>query len=175
MDKSIVVIVNNNQARFFTLEPAEWPEYESGPNLIEQKSLFSSQSNSSKNFWSLIPHLAKTELASDSLLQLKGINQQQQNSRKLLDSPHKFERKFAQQVTSEIISLIRIHQGQKLILVAQSQILNSIKKLFTPTIFKGIQVKELNKDISHFHTSQIHQYLAQKQFIPACQKIVYPR
>jgi protein required for attachment to host cells len=157
MDKSIIVIINSNLARFFTLEPAEWPEYESGPNLIEQKNVSYSKANYEGNFWfNLISH-------------------PQRNSSNFVERSERFERKFGQQITSEIVSLIRIHQGQKLILVARPQILNLVKKFFKPTIFKTIQVTELNKDLSHFNTSKIHQYLAQKQLIPACQKIVYPR
>jgi protein required for attachment to host cells len=157
MDKSIIVIINNNLARFFTLEPAEWPEYESGPNLIECKNISYSQANDESNFWSNL------------------INQRRTNSLKVVENSDRFESKFARQITSEIVSLIRLHQGQRLILVARPQILNLVKKCFKPTIFKTIQVTELNKDLSHFNQSKIHQYLAQKQLIPACQKIVYPR
>lgn len=157
MDKCIVVIINNSQARFFALEAAEWPEYESGPNLVEQKSLSYSTDNYSRKLWQKI---------SDRELQ---------NSQKNDRSHYKFERQFAREITSEIINLIRLCQGQKLILVAQDRILNIIKKIFTPTIFNNLQIEEIPKDISHFNVNQIHQYLAQKKFIPACQKIVYPR
>lgn len=157
MDKCIVVLINNNQARFFTLEAAEWPEYESGPNLVEQKSLAYSTDNYSQKLWQTI------------------VNREQQNSPKSDRIHGKFERKFAQQITSEIINLIRICQGKKLILVAQYQTLNLIKKFFTPTIFNNLQIEEIPKDISYFKVNQIHQYLAQKKLVPACQKIVYPR
>jgi protein required for attachment to host cells len=157
MDKSIIVIINNNQARFFSLEPAEWPEYESGPNLIEHKNISYSKVNYKRNFWSKI------------------IDRQRSSLLRVVEHSDKFESRFAQQITSEIVSLIRIHQVQKLILVAQPQILNLVKKFFKPTIFKTIKIKELNKDFSHFNTSKIHQDLAQKQLIPACQKIVYPK
>lgn len=157
MDKCIVVVINNNQARFFSLEPAEWPEYESGPNLIEQKSLSYSTSNYYQKFW------------------FKLINKQERLRQKNHLNHYKLENQFARQITSEIINLIRLHQGQKLILIAQPQVLNLVKKFFTPTIFKALQIKELHKDISHFNCGQIHQYLAQKQFLPACQKVFYPK
>ncbi|VEP13776.1 conserved hypothetical protein [Hyella patelloides LEGE 07179] len=157
MDKFIVVAINNSEARFFTLEEAEWPEYESGPNLVEQENLSYCTSDYCQGFWFKITNRHYRKLKNTKYTQ------------------HQFERKFAQKVTSEIINLVRIHQGQKLILIAQPQILNLIRKSFTPTLFKNLQIQELSKDISHFSANQIHQYLAQKHLIPAYQKVFYPR
>ena len=156
MDKVVVAVISSTQARFFTLEQAEWPEYESGPHLIEQSSLLHSVSQHSRGLWTKI------------------VNHQQKN--RAIEEHHcQFERKFAQKITGEIINLIRIHQGQRLIVVAQPQILNLMHKFFTPTLFHNLHIKELPKDITHFGSNQIHHYLAQKHLIPACQTVVYPR
>lgn len=156
MERIVVVVIGNTQARFFTLEQPEWPEYESGPHLIKQSSLSQTTLKSERRLWTK-------------------ITQKPHPIREFEDYPYKFERKFAQKVTGEIIHLIRIKQGQKLILIAQPQILNLIHKFFTPTLFRNLHIRELPKDISHFGSSKIHQYLAQKQLVPACQKVVYPR
>lgn len=157
MDKCVVAVIGNNKARFFTLEEAEWPEYESGPNLVEQESLSPSASGYGHDLWSKI------------------ANKYSHRSQEADSDRYQFERKFAQKIASEIVNLVRINQGQTLILVAKPQILNAMQKLFVPTIFNGLKIKALRKDISHFKPSQVHQYLAQKQLIPACQKVVYPR
>lgn len=156
MEQIIVVAIGNTQARFFTLEQAEWPEYESGPHLIEQS------------------NLAPSKL-SEERLWTKITKKQSQNIKSLAKDNYKFESKFAQEITGEIIHLIRIKQGQKLILIARPPIINLIHKFFTPTLFRDLQLQELPKDLSHFGSYQIHQYLAQKQLIPACQTVVYPR
>ena len=156
MEQIIVVAIGNNLARFFTLEQAEWPEYESGPHLIEQSNLAPSKL-SEKGLWTKI------------------TKKQSQNIKSLAKDSYKFESKFAREITGEIIHLIRIKQGQKLILIARSPIINLIHKFFTPTLFKSLHIQELPKDFSHFGSKQIHQYLAQKQLIPACQTVVYPR
>ena len=156
MERIVVVVINNSQARFFSLEQAEWPEYESGPHLIEQSNLEGSTLKSDRGLWTK-------------------INKKQQDDRALEEDRYTFERKFAQEITGEIIHLIRIKQGQKLILIARTQILNLIHKSFTPTLFHNLHIQELPKDLSHFSSSQIHQYLAQKQLVPACQTVVYPR
>ena len=156
MDKCVVVAIGNNKARFFTLEPAEWPEYESGPDLVERKVLSYPTSNYGQSLWSKI------------------TNKHHQDSKVNKDRHYKFEPKFAREITSEIIHLVRINQGKKLILVAKPQILQLTRKFFTPTLFNHLQIEELNKDLSNFSSSQIHQYIAKKQLIPACRKVVYP-
>lgn len=160
MDKYVVAVINNNEARLFTLEQAEWPEYESGPHLIEQKIVSQSKNTESVGLWSRIT--GKT-----------GKNSQK--SSVPINSYYKFERKFASQITSEIINLVRMNQSKRLILVAQPQILKLAHQSFVPTIFNNLQIRELHKDISHFHPVQIHQYLARKHLIPHCQTVVYPR
>ena len=157
MERIVVVAISNSQARFFTLEQAEWPEYESGPHLIEQSNLERSRLKSERGLWTKI------------------TKKQHHNSRALEKDSYQFERKFAQEITGEIIHLIRIKQGQKLILIARPPILNLIHKSFIPTLFHNLHIQELPKDIGHFSCSQIHQYLAQKQLLPACQTVVYPR
>ena len=157
MDKYVVVTVSNSKARFFTLEEAEWPEYESGPHLIEQKCISPLEDGCNQNFWSRIV----SRSAQKSLLQP--------------DHHYKFERKFAQKITSEIINLVRINQCQRLVLVAQPHILSLVRKSFIPTIFNNIYIQELPKDVSYFNTAQIHAYLAHKNLIPYCQKVSYPR
>jgi protein required for attachment to host cells len=156
MERIVVVVINNAQARFFTLEQAEWPEYESGPHLIEQSNLERSALKSDRGLWTK-------------------ITKKQQEDRALEENRYTFDWKFAQEITGEIIHLIRIKQGQKLILIARPQIINLIHKFFTPTLFHNLHIQELPKDISYFSSSQIHQYLAQKQLVPACQTVVYPR
>lgn len=156
MERIVVVAIGNDLARFFTLEQAEWPEYESGPHLIEQG------------------NLAPSKL-SEARLWTKITKKQSHNIKSLPKDSYQFERKFAQEITGEIIHLIRIKQGQKLILIARPQIINLVHKFFTPTLFHNLHIQELSKDLSHFNSNQIHRYLAQKQLLPACQTVVYPR
>lgn len=157
MDKYVVVVINNSEARFFTLEEAEWPEYESGPHLIEQKIISQSESSDNQGFWSKI------------------TGQDRQESSISINNSGKFERKFAQKITSEIINLVRINQSKRLVIVAQPQILNLARKSFIPTLFNNLRIQELSKDISYFNTTQIHKYLANKNLVPHCQTVVYPK
>ena len=150
MDKFIVVVINTTQARFFTLEPAEWPEYESGPCLVEQRSLSYLSSKSRQSFWSKMTSPAPKF------------------------SDVRLKRKFAKEITSEIINLVRINQGQILILAGQPEVLNLIGEFFTPTIFDNLEIKELPHSIARLNIDEIHQLLADKKLMPAYQKVFYP-
>jgi hypothetical protein len=43
MNHTLVVVLNGTKARFFTLESANFPEHESGPNLIEHEALINEE------------------------------------------------------------------------------------------------------------------------------------
>lgn len=157
MDKCTVIVIGNNQARFFILEESEWPEYESGPNLVEKSVMVPYSVNKQSQLWSTIIQ--------------KGKRKERTNPA----PDYIFDKKFAQKITGEIISLIRVNQSSKLILVAEPKIINLVKRFFAPTIFQNLEIQELHIDISHLSSLQIHNYLASQQLVPACQKVVYPR
>ena len=53
MNQYCVVVTNGARARFFTLEEPQFPELESGPNLVELKSLQNPQHRETGNqLWS---------------------------------------------------------------------------------------------------------------------------
>jgi len=157
MDKCTVIVISNNQARFFILEESEWPEYESGPDLVEQSLLVPYSENGRSTFWSnMMPKNSKDITSKTS-------------------SSYIFDKKFAQKITGEIISLIRVNQSSKLVLVANPKIIVLVRRFFTPTMFSNLDIQEIHSDIGHFSSLQIHNYLASRKLIPACQKVVYPR
>ena len=43
MNTYLVAVVDGAFARFLTLQPVEMPDYESGPNLVEQERLSSAE------------------------------------------------------------------------------------------------------------------------------------
>lgn len=156
MENCVIVVINNSKASFFTLEQAEWPEYESGPDLIEQETIVYSDLSYRHKFWSTLTGHSEDE--TDSTLE---------------HSP-RLDNKFGEKITAQIVSLVRINQCEKLILVAPSKLLEIVNGFFIPTLFKNLQIVELEKDLRDLKPLQIHHYLAQQQLIPAYQKAVYP-
>ena len=156
MDNSLVVVMGSDRARFFTLEQAEWPEYESGPDLIERDRVVYSDLSYRHRLWSSL--LGKSEAEADSSLE--------HNS--------KLDNRFGQKIISQIINFVRVNQYEKLILVAPHQILELISEFFIPTLFRNLEIITVEQDVSNLTSLQIQQYLAQKDMVPAYQKAVYP-
>jgi len=52
MNHYLIVLVNRSRARFFTLEPVEFPELESGPRLTAQTELHNQEFKSGQEIFS---------------------------------------------------------------------------------------------------------------------------
>ena len=162
MAKFAVAVINGTQARFFTLDSNSSSEYESGPNLIEHKSLNNSINEvHGQDIWANI----KTGRNRGSSSQAHAYDDHRQNHEL------EFEKKFASQISNTICEVINNQEARHLLLVAEPQILGLMREAMTDNLFSNIKITEVAKDICQFNTNQIHDYLAKKELLPACQKI----
>jgi protein required for attachment to host cells len=162
MGKFAVAVINGTQARFFTLDSAAVSEYESSPNLIEHEGLSDSTKElHGQELWAN----TKTGRNRGTSGQAHSYDDRRENH--LIE----FEKRFANNISSAMLELINHHQAKHLILVAEPQILGIMRENMTDGLFKTLNIQEVAKDICHFSVSQIHDYLAKKQLLPACQKV----
>ncbi|NES81140.1 MAG: host attachment protein [Moorea sp. SIO2B7] len=158
MNQSVIAVIDGTRARFFTLEQPELPEYESGPNLIEQESLFNQAKElHGKELWAN----TKTGRNRGSGSQGHGYDDHRQNH------IGEFERSFAKDIVGHIISLTQAHQSRQVVLVAEPQILGFVREVLTPQAPKNIKIQELAKDLCKLKPSKIHEYLSSKGILPA--------
>jgi protein required for attachment to host cells len=161
MHKSIVAVIDGSRARFLTLEPVDFPEHESGPNLIEQAELYNaSHEQPDQELWANV----KTGRNRGAGGQSHSYDDHRQNHRV------EFERRFAQEITSQLISFTQIHQAQHLLLVAEPQILGLMREALAPVLPKHLKLNELAKDLCQLKPNQLHDYLASKELLPAHRK-----
>ncbi|AFZ36818.1 Host attachment protein [Stanieria cyanosphaera PCC 7437] len=164
MSNFIIAVINGTQARFFTLEPAEWPDYESGPNLIENEGLLSEANQlHGQELWANV----KTGRNRGSSGQAHSYDDHRDNH------AVEFEKRFAQNIINKITQLTQTHQAQQLILVAEPQILGLIRNTVATKLPKQLKQQDLAKDLCHLNSNQIHSYLAKKELLPACHKGSY--
>ncbi|VEP18715.1 Host attachment protein [Hyella patelloides LEGE 07179] len=162
MGKFAVAVINGTQARFFTLDSAATSEYESSPNLIEHKCLVNSTRElHGQELWAN----TKTGRNKGSNGQAHGYDDHRQNHE------IEFEKRFANKISSAMGNLIQIHQARHLVIVAEPQILGMMREAMTDSLFKNLNVHEVAKDICNLKSNQIHDYLAKKELLPACQKV----
>ncbi len=162
MVKFAVAVMNGTQARFFTLDSAAVSKYESSPNLIEQQSLSDSTHElHGQELWAN----TKTGRNRGSNGQAHGYDDHRRN--------HKieFEKRFAHKISDAMLNIIKAHDAKQLILVAEPKILGIMRSSMADNLFKALNIHEVTKDICHFKVNQIHDYLAKKELLPACQKV----
>ena len=165
MNKPVIAVIDGTKARFFTLEAAEIPEYESGPNLVEQEGL-ANQANElhGKELWAN----TKTGRNRGSGSQGHGYDDHRQSH------ISEFERSFAKEIVTRIVDLTQTHQSRETILVAEPQILGYLREAVMLALPKNLKIQELAKDLCKLKPLEIHEYLADKKLL-AERKVVTRR
>lgn len=161
MSKFVIAVVSGTQARLFTLEESElFPER---ANLKEHQGLNNPTGElQGKELWAN----TKTGRNRGSNGQAHSYDDHRQ------DHVIELERQFAQKIISRIIDLLESQQARQLILVAEPQILGLMREDLKTALPKNVYLRELSKDICSFSLSQIHDYLARKQLLPARARIL---
>ncbi|HEY9727972.1 MAG TPA: host attachment protein [Chroococcales cyanobacterium] len=159
MSQFLVAVIDGTRARFFTLEQAEIPEFESGPNLIEHEGLFNELSG--KELWSSVRTGRNQGSASQAHAYDDGRNNQ----------VVEFGRRFAQMIATELLNLIQVCRTQRVILIAEPRILGILREALAPLLPKNLQIQELTKDLCKLKPLELHEHLATKNFLPARKRV----
>jgi protein required for attachment to host cells len=158
MSQFLVAVIDGTRARFFTLEQAEVPEYESGPNLIERGDMVNpAKELAGKELWANV----KTGRNRGAGNQAHGYDDRRDSHL------GEFGRRFAGAIAEEIAQLKNGHQVSRLVLVAEPQILGFVRDAINAHSVNGVQIDELAKDLSKLKPLDLHEYLASKALLPA--------
>ncbi len=153
---TIVVVTNGAQARFFTLEPAESPAYESSPRLVEQECLVNPQQEvAGKNLWSDNSGGNRSTGGGGS----HGYDDHRDQHRA------EYERRFARQVASATTELARSRKADQVVLAADSRMLGSLRDELHRV--NGFDLKQVARDYSKLSVLDLHEQLAGLDLLPA--------
>lgn len=153
---TIVVVANGAHARFFTLQPAENPELESSPRLIEHEGLANP-----------LQEVAGKELWSDNK---SGRNRSSGGGGAHGYDDHRdqhraeFERRFAQQVAAAASQLARNHQAANMVLAADSRMLGSLRDELHHA--NGFNLQQIPRDYIKLSSHDLHEQLASLDMLP---------
>lgn len=156
---TLVVIASSAQARFFTLEPAESPAYESSPRLVEQDCLVNPQQDATGQ-----------ELWSDN----SGGNRSTGGGGSHGYDDHRgqhraeYERRFSQQVAAATTQLVRRLKATLVVLTADSRMLGALRDGLHRA--NGFELKPVAKDYSKLSVLDLHEQLAILNLLPARRK-----
>lgn len=162
MGNYCVVVASGAHARFFILEPAEFPELGIGPNLVDRGELINPEKE-----------IARRDLYTDSKTG-RGRAPHGGPSHGYDDhrSQHEeeFDRRFARKVLEESRRVAEANKARCVILVAPARMLGLIRQHLDIIRKCGMEVHGLAKDMTKFSPKQIHAYLAEEQLLPACKR-----
>jgi protein required for attachment to host cells len=158
MNKYLVAVVDGARARFLTLEPIDILIDESKCHLIEHKGLLNSAKElQGKELWTT----TKTGRNQGAGSQAHAYDDGRENHL------NEYGRRFARAIADEIIEFTQRQSIQQLVLVSESQILGILRESVIPLLPSTLNIQVIAKDLCKLKPSEIHEYLAAKNLLPA--------
>jgi len=151
MSEYCVVVAEGAQARIFTLEPAEIPEMQSGPNLVERKTLRNRQQEASPS-----------DIRRGRNRAAYGPGHTYEEGR----NDRETHKKFARRLADEIGRLIRANGFQHLVLCADKRTLGTLRPSLGESVGNGIDLHEVPKDLLRLNPIELHDRLASEGHLP---------
>jgi len=162
MSDYCVVVTGGARARFFTLEPVEFPELESGPRLIECGELCNPEKG-----------IPARDLYTDSKT---GRHRASRGGPAHGYDDHRsqhedeFDRRFAHEVMEKTTSLAQAKRTRYIAVVAPAHILGLLRHELPNIAKRGMHVHKLAKDMTKFSSRKIHDHLAKEHVLPPCKR-----
>jgi hypothetical protein len=162
MSDYLIVVVNRASARFFNLEPVEFPEFESGPRMVMRTEL----DNLEINDFQLMVTDSKTGCGAAP--QGGGIHGYDDKRDQHLDE---LRRRFAVKILDQIRRLAQIDRVRTVILAASSRMRRFLYPDVETLERQGIRVHKFSKNMINFEPQKIHAHLAQEGLVPQKKRV----
>ncbi len=157
MNQYCVVVANGARARFFTLESSQFPELESGPNLVELTALSNPQHDASgADLWSE-PKSGRNRGG------IGGAAHGYDDHR--TQHEEEYDRRFANDIAQECCRLTQEHGASDVVLVSEKRMLGHLRAAMEPRL-NGVRTVELAKDLSKLSPTQLQEHLAREDLLP---------
>ena len=162
MGEYCIATVSEAQAKFYCLEPVEYPELESGPRLCEMGDI----SNPEKR-------MPDREIYTDTKTGRgrapgKGPAHGYDDHRERRGE--EASRRFSKEVLEKIRELALKRDTKKVILAAPPKMLGMLRQDVHLLTREGIEVQEHSKDLTKLSPREIHEHLAKEGLIPPLRK-----
>jgi len=157
MSEYCVVVAGGSRARIYTLEPAELPELQSGPNLVERRTLSNPQ------------HQARdaeiyAEVRRGRNRAPFGPGHGFHDHRE--ESDREADRKFVRDLANQVSELVSRNGYQHVVLCADSRMLGMLRPTLNGSIDPNIRVHEVAKDLDKLDHRKLHDRLASTGHLP---------
>jgi protein required for attachment to host cells len=158
MKDCCVVVADESRARFFTVEPVELPELESGPKLVEHEDLLNPEGRVSTG------KLFADTGTTSGRAPLGGPGHGYDDHRER--HQEEMGRHFARMILEHAGRLIGEHDAPGVVLAAPARMLDYVRKEVDILTRRQILIHTVAKDITRLTPIEIHKLLAREQLLP---------
>jgi hypothetical protein len=162
MNRYLVVVVNRSRARFFTLEPVEFPELESGPRL---KTRIEFENHEIRNGQEIF---TDSKTGRGVAPQGGGVHGYDDKRDQHLDE---LRRRFAIGILDHIQKLATAEKPHSILLAASARMRRFLYPELDNFARQGCRIHKLSKNVTNFTPQKIHQYLARCDLIPGQKRV----
>ncbi len=158
MRNYLVMVADGARARFFKLLPAQLPQMESGPNLVELEDLVNPEINAKgRDLWS---NLKSGRGKAPGEGSAHGYDDHREHHR------DEIERRFARRVVTETGNRLNREKTDVLIVAAESRMLGMLRDAIRGKLPADLRITELDTDLSKLTPLELHAHLAQEGILP---------
>jgi len=160
MSDYLIVVTDSARARYFTLEPVEFPEMESGPQLVELQDLINPEGQLAEG--ELFTNLKSGRGRAPQGGPAHGYDDHRDRHTDELD------KRFCQTVTREIARLVQEQRARCVVLAAQPRILGVLRPEMDVVHRQGVEIFEVPRDFTKLPPRKIHEHLSREDLLPPC-------
>lgn len=157
MSDFCVVVAEGARARFFTLEPVDVPELESGPNLKEWNTLMNPEHKAHQRE-------VYTDVRSGRNRGNAGEAHAYDDHRDQHDA--EMEHRFARTIAEQLESFSSEHGAGRVVLCAEKQMLGYLRGALNGHARKDLEITEVAKDLARLSPRDLHEKLAKEGILP---------
>lgn len=157
MSDYCVVVAEGARARFFTLEPVDVPEFESGPNLKEWNTLMNPEHKAHQRD-------VYTDVRSGRNRGSVGEAHAYDDHREQHDA--EMEHRFARTIAESLQEFTAEHGTSRVVLCAEKQMLGYLRSALNGHARKDLAITEVPKDLTRMAPRALHDKLAKAGVLP---------
>lgn len=162
MSHYLIVLVNRSMARFFTLEPVEFPELESSPRLTACTELENKEIRDGQEIF------ADSKTGRGAAPQGGSVHGYEDKRDQHLNE---LRRRFAIGVLNQIQKLASTKRSRIIILAASARMRRFLYPVLDTLSRQGYRIHKLSKNMINFSPQKIHEYLAENGLIPEQKRV----
>jgi len=161
MSDYLIVVVNRACARFFTLEPVEFPELESGPRLMPRAEL------ENPDIGNVQERYTDSKTGRGAAPGGGSVHGYDDKRDQHLDE---LRRRFAAKVLQRTRKLAGSQRARSVILASSARMRRFLYPALDPLTRQGYRVHKLSKNMINFSPQKIHAHMAKDGLIPEQKK-----